>query len=382
MQFLKVLVADDEPGMRRGVQKVLKKAHFKFEKLEHEIGFKVLEAADGQQSIDLLQKEAIDLLLLDYKMPGYSGLEILEWIKKEQLDVTTIMITAYASLDVAVSATKNGAFDFLAKPFTPEELRTVVEKATRNLIAQREAKRLAEEKRKIRFQFLSVLSHELKAPIAAVESYLRLMKGRAAGEELKNYDHIIDRSLIRMEGMLTLIFDLLDLTRIESGEKKRELRKIDLVPIARNSIETMNVLANERGIQIHLNAPESLTLTGDQSELEIVLNNLISNAIKYNKENGRVEVTLKKDDQQVTIQVTDTGIGMTPEEQSRLFQEFVRIKNEETRNILGSGLGLSIVKKIAQLYNGTVSVESEKNVGSTFHVYLPLEQKTNENEQN
>ena len=132
MQALKVLVADDEIGMRKGVQKVLKKAHFKLEKLDHEIRFEILEAEDGRQTIELLQKEPIDLLLLDYKMPEVSGLEVLEWIKKEKRDVTTIMITAYASLDVAVSATKNGAFDFLAKPFTPEELRTVVEKATRN----------------------------------------------------------------------------------------------------------------------------------------------------------------------------------------------------------------------------------------------------------
>ncbi|APF20427.1 response regulator receiver sensor signal transduction histidine kinase [Caldithrix abyssi DSM 13497] len=375
MQALKVLVADDEIGMRKGVQKVLKKAHFKLEKLDHEIRFEILEAEDGRQTIELLQKEPIDLLLLDYKMPEVSGLEVLEWIKKEKRDVTTIMITAYASLDVAVSATKNGAFDFLAKPFTPEELRTVVEKATRNLIAQREAKRLAEEKRKIRFQFLSVLAHELKAPIAAVESYLRLMQGRAAGEELKNYDHIISRSLIRLEGMRKLIFDLLDLTRIESGEKKRELRTIDLVPIAKNSIETLSVLASERDIEITLKAPESLKLTADHSELEIILNNLISNAIKYNKDHGKVEVILKESDSQVIIQVSDTGIGMTPEEQSRLFQEFVRIKNEQTRNVLGSGLGLSIVKKIAQLYNGTVSVKSEKNVGSTFTVALPIQQE-------
>ena len=201
------------------------------------------------------------------------------------------------------------------------------------------------------------------------------MQGRAAGEELKNYDHIISRSLIRLEGMRKLIFDLLDLTRIESGEKKRELRTIDLVPIAKNSIETLSVLASERDIEITLKAPESLKLTADHSELEIILNNLISNAIKYNKDHGKVEVILKESDSQVIIQVSDTGIGMTPEEQSRLFQEFVRIKNEQTRNILGSGLGLSIVKKIAQLYNGTVSVKSEKNVGSTFTVALPIQQE-------
>jgi signal transduction histidine kinase len=379
MANLHVLVADDEPGMRKGICKAVKRMQLKLNEQEETITFTPLEAADGTETIRMLREHPVDLLLLDYKMPGMSGLEILEQIRNEKLDIMTIMVTAYASLDVAVSATKNGAFDFLAKPFTPAELRSVIEKATGSLLAHRQAKRLAEEKRKVRFQFLSVLAHELKAPIAAVESYLQLIKQRAAGDDLQAYDHIIDRSIIRLEGMRKLIFDLLDLTRIESGEKKRELAEVDLVEVAKTSLETMSELARQRGIRMDLQAPEHLFVMADRSELEIVFNNLISNAIKYNKDNGQVTVTIARQDEQIVIKVSDTGIGLTPEEQSRLFGEFVRIKNEQTRHILGSGLGLSIVKKIAQLYEGSVAVQSKKNVGSTFSVFLPSKIISNKN---
>jgi len=370
MNTLKVLICDDEPGMRHGAAKVLKNFTIQLAHVQEPIGFIPVEAADGNEAMDHLQKDGFDLVLLDYKMPGPSGLEILEFIKQSKIDVITVMVTAYASLEVAVSATKNGAFDFLAKPFTPEELKSVVEKAAGSLLAHREAKRLAEEKHRVRFQFISVLAHELKAPLAAVESYLQLMRRHTAGEAISDYDHIVKRSLIRIDGMRKMIFDLLDLTRIESGQKKRELADLDIAEIAKTSVETMSVVAVERGIAIHFDANKPVRMHADKSEIEIICNNLISNAVKYNKDNGLVEISLFKFSDEITLKVSDTGFGMNPEEQERLFGEFVRIKNENTRNIMGSGLGLSIVKKLITLYKGDITVESEKDKGSTFTVML------------
>ncbi|MBD3223801.1 MAG: response regulator [Caldithrix sp.] len=371
MENLNVLIVDDELGMRKGAMKVLRKFTIQAPDVDHgQIGFNVVEAADGNEAMEKLQNEPFDLVLLDYKMPGLSGLEVLGKILQNNIDVLTVMVTAYASIEVAVSATKNGAFDFLAKPFSPDELKSVVKKAARSLIAQRQAKKLADEKRKVRFQFISVLAHELKAPLAAIESYLQLMQRHTAGDAIENYDKIVDRSLVRVTGMRKLIFDLLDLTRIESGEKKRNMALVNVTEVARQSVETMQVNARERGITIELHAADNIQLHGDSSELEIIFNNLISNAVKYNKDDGRVDVSIRKEDNQVAVKVTDTGIGMTQEEQSRLFGEFVRIKNEQTRNILGSGLGLSILKRLSALYNGTVDVQSEKNVGSTFIIKL------------
>jgi len=111
-------------------------------------------------------------------------------------------------------------------------------------------------------------------------------------------------------------------------------------------------------------------LTADPSEMEIVLNNLVSNAVKYNRDDGTVTVVIDHKGEAARIQVTDTGIGLTPEEAAKLFNEFVRIKNEDTYKILGSGLGLSTVRKLAQMYGGDAMVKSEKGVGSTFTVTL------------
>lgn len=370
MEKLKLLIADDEPGMRKGAGKVLRNFSINISEDNGETGFIIHEAPDGKEVMEKLEAESFDLLLLDYKMPELSGLEVLEQIIEKKIDVLTVMVTAYASLEVAVSATKNGAFDFLAKPFSPDELKRVVTKAARHLLARRQARQLAEEKRKVRFQFISVLAHELKAPLAAVDSYLKLMDKRIAGEKIDDYDKIIKRSIIRIDGMRKMIFDLLDLTRLESGQKKRELKHCNVVEAAKMSIETMAMQAKARGIEIDLKSDEQILLTADSGELDIIFNNLISNAVKYNKDNGKVDVEIEKNNDDIIISVSDSGFGMTEEEQEQLFGEFVRIKNDNTRNILGSGLGLSILKKLVKLYDGTINVQSEKDVGSTFTVML------------
>ena len=295
---------------------------------------------------------------------------MLEQIVSRQTEMLTIMITAYASLETAVTATKRGAYDFLAKPFTPEELKNAVRKAASRLILTRQARKLADEKRKVRFQFISVLAHELKSPLAAIEGYLQIMKSHTAGAEIVAYDQIVDRSLIRLDGMRKLIIDLLDMTRIESGEKQRELSEMDVVAAARRVIENNLPEATRRGITIELHNDKPLPMTADSGELEIILNNLISNSVKYNRDNGRVDIRIVAQEDHLVLTVSDTGIGMTHEEAEKLFNDFVRIKNDKTRNILGSGLGLSIVKKLAQLYGGEATVTSQPDVGSTFTVTL------------
>ena len=134
--------------------------------------------------------------------------------------------------------------------------------------------------------------------------------------------------------------------------------------------------AADRGITITLRAPDPVEMVADPGELDIILNNLVSNAVKYNKDGGSVTVTLERKPADgakmgpVKLQVSDTGIGLTPEESAKLFHEFTRIKNEDTYKILGSGLGLSTVRKLAQLYGGQATVKSEKGTGSTFTVTL------------
>ncbi len=370
MATLRVLVVDDEPGMRLGMKRTLERYRLPMPELGEEAGFTVEEAGAAEDALEVIRAAPPDLMLLDYKLPGMNGLELLEQVGEPAEKFLTIMMTAYASLDTAVTAIKRGAHDFLAKPFTPAELKSTVRKAAEGVIHARKARELAEERRRVRFEFISVVAHELKAPLAAIEGYLGIIRDRAAGEDLASYDHMIERSMVRTEQMRKLILDLLDLTRIESGRKKRTLETIDLRRPAEASIETVAPAADERDITVQLDAEGPVEIEADRGEMEIIFNNLVSNAVKYNRDGGRVEVTLARKDGQAVVTVSDTGIGMTEEESDKLFNDFVRIKNAKTRGTVGSGLGLSIVKKLTAMYGGAVHVDSTPDVGSTFTVTL------------
>jgi len=160
------------------------------------------------------------------------------------------------------------------------------------------------------------------------------------------------------------------LTRIESGLKKREIVQVDVREAAKTAIESVMPEAQARGIAVVLHGDAPVTMQADSGEIDIVLNNLITNAVKYNRDNGNVDVTVESANGEVRIRVADTGIGMSKADSSRLFLDFVRIKNEKTRQITGSGLGLSTVKKVVTLYGGDVSVQSEPDFGSTFTAVL------------
>lgn len=370
MDTLHILVADDEREMRRAIERALQGYRLALPDVDQEVCFQLDQAASGEEALEKIAVAQPDMLLLDHKMGGMTGLDVLEQLVKQERDILTIMVTAYASLETAVTATKRGAFDFIAKPFTPTELKDTLRKATAHLITHRQAVRLAQEKKQLRFQFISVLAHELKAPLGAVESYLRILNDPSMRTNPESAHQMIERCLIRCEGMKKLVYDLLDLTRIESGQRRREIIEVNFAEVAAAAMETVRIEAAKRNIELRVDIDPALTMQGDRSELDIIFNNLITNAVKYNRDGGKVLVACSATDQEVTVAVTDTGIGLTPAEAAKLFHEFVRIKNRNTLNILGSGLGLSTIKRLAVLYGGDVSVNSEPGVGSTFTVRL------------
>ncbi|HET6474769.1 MAG TPA: ATP-binding protein [Thermoleophilia bacterium] len=364
---LQVVMVDDEEALCLGVRRIIQKyrVHVRDVLVDADYAFRYFTT--GEDFLDYLgEGGSVDLLLLDLKLPGVGGMDVLDALSSQGREVLTIMITAYATFETAVKATKLGAYDFLAKPFTPEELRYALRKATSQLILSKQARKLAEEKREIRFNFISVLAHELKAPLNAVEGYLNILRTTEADQNLQ----MVERSIVRVDGMKKLIMDLLDLTRIESGQRERVITRVDLRELAKASMELFAVDAGRRDITVTLEDGGDVELLADAGEAEIVLNNLISNAVKYNRDGGSVTVRLSRKGDAVTIAVADTGIGLTPEEAGKLFNEFQRIKNEQTVKILGSGLGLSTVRKIANMYDGEAQVRSEPGVGSTFTVTL------------
>ena len=371
MAVLKVLVIDDEPGIRSGVTRILRDFHVTYPFMDEDYTFELQEASTGEDGIEMVEKDKPDIILLDNKLPGMQGVDVLEYIHEKKYDIVVAMITSYASLDVAIRATRDGATDFIPKPFTPQELKSSIENITKQLYLRRITRRLTEEGKQIRYQFLSVLSHELKAPLNAIEGYLMMMQGKEAGDRIDDYAEQIDRSLQRIQGMRNLIMDLLDFTKIRLEKKEGRMRPVDLAEVAKGAIVTVQPYAIQMEVSINLNVRSEAVIMADPADMEIIFNNLISNAIKYNKRGGKAEIMIDTNDGEVVISFSDTGIGIKQADTEKLFTEFVRIKNEKTRNISGSGLGLSIVKKVIELYFGTIQVESKPDVGTVFTVRLP-----------
>jgi signal transduction histidine kinase len=380
METLRVLITDDEPGMRLGVRRVLRDLRIEIADIAATAVLEIEEADCGETALEMIAHQPPDILILDHKMPGISGLDVLDQIKDSDGDLLTIMITAYASIETAVRAVKRGAYDFLAKPFTPDELRNTVHKAAVRIILAKQARRLAEERSQVRLQFMRTLSHELQAPLGAVTGYLDMLQNRLHGDSLAEYDPLLRRSQDRLTEMRRLIEDLLAMTTVESRSRQRQLTTLDVQAAVREAMETLSSVAAAQNVDVKLHGDAAITMTADPVELGMIAQNLISNAIKYNRPGGQVHVTVDRNGQTVTISVADTGCGIAEDQLDRLCDEFVRVKTDATRDVSGSGLGLSIVDKVARLYEGEIVINSELGVGSTFTVVLhdvpPAESRT------
>jgi two-component system, sensor histidine kinase and response regulator len=354
--------------IRSAIHTYLSKFQVRISDLDKEVRFEVRGGGSLKDAKQELNSKNVDFFIVGQDLTDGNAFDFFSFIKSTTPHLPFIFMSKNITLDIALKATRMGSIDILTIPFSADELRAGAKKAAHQIILDRQTKALEKERKKIRFEFLAVLTHELKAPISAVESYLQIMKSRILGDNFSKYNHMIDRSLIRMDGMRRLIFDLLDLTRIESGQKKREINKINISDLIFHVIEALSSMTQLKKVTIVNNFPPNVEIIGDPIELQIVFNNLISNAIKYNKDNGQVFIEGQNTASYLKISVRDTGIGLSTDEIQRLFGEFVRIRNEKTTNIEGSGLGLSIVKKIVSMYQGTVNVQSKVDEGSTFEV--------------
>ncbi|MBI4775212.1 MAG: response regulator [Deltaproteobacteria bacterium] len=475
----KILVMDDEKRIRDGCHKVLTSE-----------GFEVDRAENGRIGLSMIDQEHFDIVLLDLMMPGLAGLEVLERIKLLHPDTAIIVITGYATVENSIEAMKKGAFDFIPKPFSPEQLRIVVSKAlefTRTLqdIATEKSRmhvminqladgvmatdpdkrvvlanpaflrllgytgervvgrpvsefirndalenmmdraltsapderiELCEEIRlgskeadqekildarcapfrdrmgrnlgtitvlhditamkkmdQLKSDFVTMVSHEIRSPMNTVLMQLNVVLDGLAGELTAKQREILTRTSERVLALVHLASELLDLAKIESGliSQKREAVSIDA--LLRDQVAFYTPKAERKRIRLSLlPVPKIPSILANKENIEEVFSNLITNAIHYTPEGGSITVSADVENEYLRISVSDTGFGIPREEQDRIFDRFYRVKNEKTRFITGTGLGLPIVKSIVEAHNGTIRVDSEVDKGSTFHVILPL----------
>ena len=355
----KILIIDDDRALQESCRQVFAGKNYKVE-----------SAFDGTSGLKLHRELQPDLVLVDLCMPGLGGLEVLQKLRSHDPDCVAIVITGYGTIASAVEAMKRGAYDFLPKPFTPNQLRFIVQRGLERRRSIKETARLRREKQMMRDNFVAMVSHELRAPLAAVQQRLMLVTGGYTGEISENARTSILGTQKRIKSLISLIADWLNLTRIEGGETVGPIEPVELAAVVAGTAETLGPLAQERNITLDVSGLDSVRpVPGNRDTIEMLFNNLLHNAIKYNRDGGRVTVRAVEDDDCVTVTVEDTGVGIRQDQIPFIFEQFYRVKGDKRGE--GSGLGLSIARKIAELHSGSIGVKSEVGKGTIFTVQLP-----------
>jgi signal transduction histidine kinase len=221
--------------------------------------------------------------------------------------------------------------------------------------------------------FLSIVSHELKRPIAAVENYLQVLLGGFAGEISPKQQRLLERSSLRLSDLRALISDLLDFARMQPEQIRADFELIYPQEIASESLEEVRLAATQKGVQVRAAGPaEFKPIVAARRRLRQVLSNLLANAIKFSPEGSKVVLSGRDDPDYLTIEVADEGIGIPPDDQEHIFDDFFRASNAE--DVSGAGLGLSIAKKIVDAHEGEITVKSPykpDQSGTLFTIRIP-----------
>jgi len=488
-ESLEILVVDDERGIRDGCARILLRK-----------GCKVTTASDGTEALQFFEQNPYAIVLLDLKMPGMDGMEVLGRIQAIRPETLVIIITGYATIETAIEAMKRGAYDFIPKPFKPDQLRIVVDRAIEKKRLTEEAQRLERERLrtlkdldmeksrtrtiiqalpdgvlvttpdahvalmnpafirmlsmdrepelgahigryvedkgfcdlivrtscgrmsaeeagacdldmeggkylrahstpvlgdagaclgavtvliditelkmldKLKSEFVTQVSHELRSPLSTIQQQLAMVLDDLVGEGPAEQRHILSRAKEKTQGLITLIGDILDLNRMEAGLVLKESQEVDVGVLLTHLVEFLQPRARSKNqtLTLRLLVEALPRIVADPQAVEIVLSNLITNAIIYTGEGGRIDVDVTSEDTVLRVSVTDNGFGIEERHQKKIFEKFYRVKNDQTRYITGTGLGLPIVKGILDAMGGKIELESTPGVGSTFRAYLPF----------
>ncbi len=475
-----ILVVDDEPAIRKGVQRVLVGC-----------GARVDLAEDGPSAMERLQAQGYDLAIIDLVMPSFGGMEILERIANADVNVVSIVITAHVSIETAIEAMRRGAFDYLPKPFVPEELILRVERALRWRRLREEAdrrllelsahrtqlgtivnslgdgvivvnvdgqvvlsnpaacdamglgqgpcfpapleeivrvpelleliRRAGEERaepphpasvrigmagrtymaqvvpirtprgeslgsatvlrditelvnlEEAKSRFTSKVAHEMKSPLAAVQGFVKAILS-VPDMPREQLTELLQRCSERVDGMAQLVRDLLDLSRAETIPLRAH-EPVALGEIVSQVVDENQVHADRAQVSLAVDvAADVPAILADRDDLLCLVGNLVTNAIKYNRPGGSVTISLRAQGDQVRLEVADTGLGIPPEVLPRLGEEFYRVNTPDRKHIVGTGLGLSLVRRTVEAYGGHLDIYSKLGEGSAFTVWLPIGQ--------
>jgi len=355
-----ILIIDDEESILDGCKQALEKS-----------GYPVTTSSDGLAGIKLARDLKPGVVFVDLKMPNCSGMDIIEIISREMPDIVLIVITGYASIVSAVEAMKKGAYDYLPKPFTPDQLRAVTKRGIEHRLLKVEAERLREEKARMERNFITFVSHEMRSPLVTIQQYIESLKLISEGSLKPDAMQIIHRCEKRIQNLQDLIEHWLDISRIENGTFSEAKVTLNLTELIMRSLEEMSPLCQRREIFLESRLKDNLpVIMGDQESLLRVFSNIIGNATKYTPPGGTITVCSDCDDYYVYVSVSDSGQGIPQDKLPFIFEPFFRVHGKQERQ-KGSGLGLTFSKKIMDAHNATIEAASKEGEGTTFTMKFP-----------
>ena len=373
---MKVLIVDDNTKIM-----AIAEVHLKKEGLE------VLCVEDGKSALESARQEKPDLILLDVDMPDMSGFEVCQILKDdaELVMIPVVFLTAADDNESRVRGLDLGAVDYVTKPFDSFELRARVraalrtkqlqdQLATMNLELEERVDQRTEEIKQLLEQkdaFVNQLSHDLKTPLTPLVALLPMVAERTEDAESKK---MLDLIMNNVDYMRNLTERTLQLAQLNSPEVSLRVEKVDLASEIRNTIESLSSVFKENGIEIVNNTTTPLDIEADRMLIKELIHNLVSNTIKYTNGDGVVTFGSFLKDDNVEISIKDTGIGMTIEQQKRIFEEFYKADDSRTDRS-STGLGLTICKRIVENHGGSIRAESQgSGHGTSVHFTLPIRQ--------
>lgn len=375
----KILIVDDERVVRHVCQL----------SLEQDL-YTILIADNGIKAMELLRSEPdIAIVLSDFKMPGMTGFELLNAIKRDFPHIEVIIMTGFATIENAIEAMKLGAYDFLLKPLKAEQIRLVINKCREKISLSQEnltLKRANEKLRELQIvkdKFLAITSHELRTPVSHLRGYLSILNGDdfllLSPAEKHDCMSVINAAVLDLEQIVTDMFDLIEL---EQGAMvlKRESFEINEL-LEQIEHEFRRALQERRQTLTLRRCPQPCIIAADRLKVKIMVSELIQNAIKFTPDHGQIELSLQIDGDFYVIVVADTGVGIKQEKMGAIFEKFYEVQHSNHHSTSktgfmggGMGLGLSLARAIAEAHDGGIKVSSEVGKGSIFQIFLPINQ--------
>lgn len=359
--YSKILIIDDEEVVLDSCTQILEGNQYE-----------VATTMDGTFGLEMVREFHPDIVFVDLKMPGISGFDVLEKIDQFDPTIVTIVITGYATVDSAVEAIKKGAYDFLPKPFTPDEFRMITKRGLERRQLVLETSALRHEREMLREQFAAIVSHELKAPLGAVQQNLFALEHELKEDLSEEQSKKLERMKNSIDNLLKLIHTWLRLISSDIGKIREQFVPIQVGEVINEAVESVEPHAVRKDITIATALPEELPpINGDEVTLREAVVNLLSNAIKYSRIETQITVKAALEEDEVVLTVADRGVGISEEDLPFIFGDFY-VGESAPPSERGVGLGLAITRRIIEAHDGSISVESALEKGSTFTIRLPI----------